>query len=259
MRTVGDTVTPPSCAGQVGPEYTVVIPAFNESESLPELVRRVDAAFRQGFDEPKLYEIIVVDDGSTDDTRDVLARLREEHTCLRAVILRRNAGKSMALMTGFLKSRGARVVTMDADLQDNPEDMPNLLRKLNEGFDLVSGWRQNRQDKSFRKIGSKIFNSAVAKTTGLKLHDLNCGFKLYRQEMVKALCVYGQYHRYIPLQAHLMGFRVSEEKIGNTQRKHGKSKYKAFRYQGLFDLLSILFTYKYGSVSYTHLTLPTKA
>ncbi len=225
--------------------YSVIVPVFCEQDSLVELANRVAETFN-GMGESKSFELLIVNDGSTDQTAKIISELEQERDYVRSVTLRRNCGKSMALMAGFENAEGELIFTMDGDLQDNPEDMPNLLRKLSDGFDMVSGWRQNRQDQSIRKIGSKLFNVAVMKTTGLKLHDLNCGFKLYRQEMVKALCVYGQYHRYIPLQAHLMGFRVSEEKVGNTQRKHGKSKYKAFRYQGLFDLLSILFTYKYG-------------
>ncbi|MBT3628397.1 MAG: glycosyltransferase family 2 protein [Rhodospirillaceae bacterium] len=226
-------------------KFTVIAPVFCEEESLGELADRVAATFAT-MGEADSFELLIVDDGSTDGTAAVIGALESERPYVRSVTLRRNCGKSMALMAGFENAAGELIFTMDGDLQDNPEDMPELLKKLEEGFDMVNGWRQRRQDQSVRKLGSRLFNFAVVRTTGLKLHDLNCGFKLYRREVVEALCVYGQYHRYIPLQAHLMGFRVSEAKIGNSARKYGKSKYRSFRYQGLFDLLSILFTYKYG-------------
>ena len=226
-------------------KYTVIAPVYCEEESLAELADRVAATFAK-MGEEGAFELLIVDDGSTDGTADVIRQLKSGRPYLRAVTLRRNCGKSMALMAGFENAEGELIFTMDGDLQDNPEDMPRLLKKLDEGFDMVSGWRLRRQDQIIRKLGSRLFNRAVVWTTGLKLHDLNCGFKLYRKEVVKVLCVFGQYHRYIPLQAHLTGFRVSEVKIGNSRRKYGKSKYRSFRYQGLFDLLSILFTYKYG-------------
>jgi glycosyltransferase involved in cell wall biosynthesis len=227
------------------PKYTVIAPVYCEEESLVELADRVAATFGE-MGESGNFELLIVDDGSTDGTPGVIRELEAARNYVRSVTLRRNCGKSMALMAGFEHARGELVFTMDGDLQDNPEDMPALLEKLEEGFDLVTGWRQRRQDKTVRKLGSRLFNRTVARTTGLSLHDLNCGFKLYRREVVEALVVFGQYHRYIPLQAHLIGYRVAEAKIGNSARKYGKSKYRSFRYQGAFDLLSILFTYKYG-------------
>lgn len=226
-------------------KYTVIAPVYCEEESLVELADRVVATFAE-MGESDSFELLLVDDGSTDGTARVIHQLEEARPYIRSVTLRRNCGKSMALMAGFEHAAGSFVFTMDGDLQDNPEDMPALLNKLGEGFDMVTGWRQRRQDQIVRRLGSRLFNWVVARTTGLRLHDLNCGFKLYRQEVIKSLVVFGQYHRYIPLQAHLIGYRVSEAKIGNSARKYGKSKYRAFRYQGAFDLLSILFTYKYG-------------
>lgn len=228
------------------PEFSVVIPAFNEASSIPELVKRIDAVFTGGFSERRSYEIIVVDDGSKDDTRDVVREYGKKYHTLRIIVLRRNVGKSMALMTGFLKSRGKFVVTLDADLQDCPEDIPGLVEKIEEGYDLVSGKRSKRQDSLIRRIGSFFYNYTVRKLTGLEINDLNCGFKIYRREVVEALAIYGQFHRYIPLIAFQAGFKVTEAPVQNMPRKHGTSKFSTFRYQGLFDLMSIIFTYRYN-------------
>lgn len=226
-------------------EFSFVIPAFNEEQSLDELVRRISEVVRSNWPGSP-FEIVFVDDGSTDSTWRVINRLREAHPLITGIRMRRNFGKSLALMAGFKKATGRFVVTMDADLQDNPEDLPTLIKKLNEGYDLVGGWRQNRQDTFIRKIGSRLVNFFTYKVSGLKARDLNCGFKVYRGEIIKKLFIYGQLHRFIPLQAHLMGFRVAEAPIANSERKYGESKYRAFRYQGLFDLMSLLFTFKYA-------------
>ena len=225
--------------------YAVVIPVFNEAESLVELCDRIDAVF-SGFEGVQQFEVLFVDDGSTDATPETLARLAEERAYVRFLTFRRNSGKSLALMAGFQDVDSDIVITMDGDLQDNPEDIPTLVAKLDEGFDLVTGWRHQRKDQAVRKFGSWLFNVTVARATGLKLHDLNCGFKAYRREVVASLCLYGEYHRYIPVQVHLTGFQVTEAPVTNSPRKHGVSKYPTFRYQGFFDLLSLLFIHKYG-------------
>lgn len=226
-------------------EYTVVVPVYCEAESIVELADRVGQTFA-AIGKSNAVEILYVDDGSTDTTPDVLAELSACREAVRYVRLRRNCGKSLALMAGFRAARGEIVITMDGDLQDNPEDIPALLAKLDEGYDVVSGWRVRRQDQSLRKLGSRLYNNTVRRATGLDLHDMNCGFKAYRRRAIEVLCVYGQYHRYIPLQAHLAGFRVGETPVGNSERKYGASKFPTFRYQGLFDLLSMLFTHKYA-------------
>jgi glycosyltransferase involved in cell wall biosynthesis len=222
-----------------------VIPVFNEAENLPELCDRIEALFK-AFDAGSSFEILFVDDGSTDNTPQILDRLEVEHPHIRIVQFLRNSGKSLALMAGFMNVSADVVITMDGDLQDNPEEIPLLVAKLDEGFDLVTGWRQGRQDRNVRKIGSKLFNYTVRKTTGLQLHDLNCGFKAYRRELVASICLFGDYHRYIPVQAHLDGFQVAEIPVSNSARRHGVSKYRTFRYQGFFDLLSLLFVQKYS-------------
>lgn len=219
---------------------SVIVPAFNEAESLSELLPRLDAVLTA-----VPHEIIIVDDGSTDGTADFLRQAVKDNAGLRIFILRRNLGKSMALAVGFENARNPIVVTLDADLQDRPEDIPALVQKLNEGYDLVSGQRGRRHDGLLRKFVSWLFNRVVSRLTGLEFKDLNCGLKAYRSEVVKTVPVYGQFHRYIPLLAHMAGFKVTEQAVTNEPRKYGVSKYKTFRYEGIWDLFSILFTYNY--------------
>jgi len=219
---------------------SIIIPAFNEAESLAELLPRLGGVLTD-----VAHEIIIVDDGSTDGTADFLCTAARENTALKILILRRNLGKSMALAVGFENARYPVVVTLDADLQDRPEDIPTLIEKLDDGFDLVSGQRDQRHDGVLRKSVSWLFNRVVSRLTGLKFKDLNCGLKAYRSEVVKTVPVYGQFHRYIPLLAHMAGFKVTEAPVTNEPRKYGVSKYRTFRYEGIWDLFSILFTYNY--------------
>ncbi len=225
-------------------EYTVIVPVYNEEKSLVELCDRVYKTF-EVMGKSKDFEILFVNDGSRDLSKEILKKLCIEKTYVKSLFLRRNNGKALALMAGFLYSKNNIVITIDGDLQDKPEDIPIMIEKLNEGYDLVTGWKQKRQDSLVRVLGSRLFNLVVSYFGGLKLHDFNCGFKIYRAEVVKKILVYGQYHRFIPLLAHFMGFKVTELPISHCKRKHGGSKYSVFRYQGLFDLLSILFMYKY--------------
>jgi glycosyltransferase involved in cell wall biosynthesis len=234
-------VDPPNEA----PAVSVVIAALNEAESLPELIERIEAVFQSGFDGPRSFEVIVVDDGSSDGSRALLRGLAVGRPHLRPIFLRRNVGKSMALTSGFQKARGAYVVTLDADLQDNPEDIPALIEVLERGDDVIAGRREKRQDTWSRKLGSWVFNRTVRSMTGLDIQDLNCGFKAYRLEVVKSIAVYGQFHRYIPLLAYFAGFTVAECPVRNSPRKHGVSRYPTIRYRGLFDLFTILFVHKY--------------
>ena len=219
---------------------SVIVPAFNEADSLVELLPRLRKVL-VGV----VHELIIVDDGSTDGTVQSVREVAKKGLALKVLILRRNMGKSMALAVGFENALHPIVVTLDADLQDRPEDIPALIGKLNEGYDLVSGQRAQRHDGLLRKSVSWIFNSLVSRLTGLKFKDLNCGLKAYRSEVVKTVPIYGQFHRYIPLLAHMAGFKVTEEVVTNEARKYGESKYKTFRYGGIWDLFSILFTYNY--------------
>jgi glycosyltransferase involved in cell wall biosynthesis len=228
-----------------GVAYSVLIPVYCEADSIVPLCDRIACTFAS-LAANKKFEIVFVDDGSTDDTASVLRRLMQERPYLRVVTLRRNVGKSLALAAGVRYVRGKITITMDGDLQDNPEDIPGLLTVLDRGYDMVNGWRTRRQDTLVRKIGSRIYNETVRRVSGLQLRDMNCGMKAYRTEVGKVLSLYGQYHRYIPLQAHLAGFKVTEAPVRNSPRKFGTSKFRTFRYEGLFDLMSLLFLHRYG-------------
>jgi glycosyltransferase involved in cell wall biosynthesis len=226
-------------------KLSVVVPAFNEEKSLLELCNRIEKmAEDNGIGD--CVELIVVDDGSTDKTPEILQEMALDNENFRPVRLRRNSGKSLALMAGFRQARGDYVVMIDADLQDRPEDIGTLLHKLAKGYDVVTGWRQNRRDTGRRKFVSSLFNFAVQRFTGLALHDSNCGLKAFRREVVEHLCIYGHHHRYLPLHAHFAGFKVTEAIVTNDTRKFGESKYRTLRYEGIFDLMTIIFNHKYG-------------
>jgi glycosyltransferase involved in cell wall biosynthesis len=221
-----------------------VVPLLNEEESLEALH---EAVTRSVESLPYGYEIIFVDDGSTDDSPAVLAGLHEqdrEH--VRVIQFRRNFGKTAAMTAGFARARGQIIVTLDADLQDDPGELPKLLAKLDEGYDLVVAWRANRQDSIAKTWPSRLANTTVSAMTGVKLHDLNCGFKVYRREVVKDLKLYGELHRYVPVLAHWKGYRVAEVPVTHHPRQFGQSKYGAGRLaRGYIDFLSVLFLTTY--------------
>jgi glycosyltransferase involved in cell wall biosynthesis len=224
---------------------TVLIPVFNETDSLVELVERIIRVFEKNL---KDYDIKIqfVNDGSTDDTELIIAQLEKKYSFISSINFRINVGKSLALMAGFKNHKTKYVITIDGDLQDNPEDIPLILNELELGYDLVNGWRENRKDTVVRKLGSKIYNKTLQWISGCKLHDMNCGFKGYSTVLTNNILIYGQYHRFIPVIAKNMGFKISEVKVKNSERKYGNSKYKAFRYEGFFDLMSLLFVKNYG-------------
>jgi len=226
-------------------DLSIVIPAYNEHESLPELIEKIT----QSLKPHKLaYEIIVIDDGSKDDTLKVLRSLKEKYAPLRVLSFRKNYGKSPALSVGFREARGKSVVTMDADLQDDPAEIPNLLAKLDEGFDMVSGWKKRRHDPLSKVIPSKIFNLVTSVFSGIRIHDFNCGLKAYRQQVVKSINVYGELHRFIPVLAHWHGFKVSEIAVQHHPRLYGKTKFGMARFfNGFFDLLTVLFLTRFKS------------
>jgi glycosyltransferase involved in cell wall biosynthesis len=221
------------------PQLSVVVPAYNEAESLPELHRELTAALETlGH----TWEIVYVDDGSRDGSDEVLARLAAGDPRVRGVALRRNFGKSAALATGFRLARGEWIATIDADLQDDPAELPKLIAALEAGQDLVSGWKQNRQDPITKTVPSRFFNAVTSAVAGLKLHDYNCGFKLYRREVTEAIEVYGELHRFMPALAHWRGFRVGEVPVRHRARRFGRSKFGAARFvNGFLDLLAASF------------------
>jgi glycosyltransferase involved in cell wall biosynthesis len=222
---------------------SVVVPLFNEERSLEPLYREISDALDAHGEE---FEVIFVDDGSSDGSLTVLERLHEETANVVVVHLRRNFGKSAALQAGFLEARGDTIVTMDADLQDDPAEIPKLLAKLDEGFDLVSGWKVHRNDPWTRRIFSRLFNWSTAVVSGVRLHDVNCGLKAYRAEVVQGMRIYGELHRFIPILASYRGFRVAELPVNHRARQHGRSRYGPERYlRGFFDLLSVTFMGRY--------------
>ena len=192
------------------------------------------------------WEAVFVDDGSTDASFAALTRVHAENGNVKIVRLRRNFGKAAALAAGFRHAAGDVVVTIDADLQDDPAEIPRLLAKLDEGFDLVSGWKAERRDPLSRRLLSRIFNSVVGRVSGLRLHDLNCGLKAYRADVVRTLRIYGELHRFLPVLAHDRGYRVAELPVNHRRRRHGKSRYGVERYlRGLLDFLTVWFMGRY--------------
>jgi glycosyltransferase involved in cell wall biosynthesis len=223
----------------------VVVPALDEADSLPELTRRVgEVAGGLGLD----WELIVVDDGSTDATWTVVEELHAADARIGGIRFARNYGKAAALAAGFQAARGERIITMDADLQDDPAEIPALLACIDEGWDLVSGWKQDRKDSWVKNNTSKIFNWATGAMCGLKLHDFNCGLKAYRREVTQRLRLYGEMHRYVPALAHLDGYRVTELPVRHHKRQFGTTKYGWSRFlNGFLDLLTVSFLHARGT------------
>lgn len=220
---------------------SVVVPICNEEESLDELHRQLDAVFADGALGP--VEFLFVDDGSKDGSWAVVSNLAQRDPRVRAIRFRRNFGKASALTAGFQAARGTRVFTLDADLQDDPAEIPNFLRRLDEGgFDVVSGWKKTRHDPWHKVYPSRVFNWMVSGLTGCVLHDHNCGFKVYRGEVLREVGIYGELHRFVPALAHAKGFKVGEMEVHHRPRIHGSSKYGVARFaKGFLDLLTVVF------------------
>ncbi len=228
-------------------DVSVIIPLLNEAESLPELMKWIDEVLNKN----KIsYEVLMIDDGSTDNSWDVITKLKNEFPTLRGTKFKRNFGKSAALHTGFQKVTGDVVITMDADLQDSPEEIPEMLSMIrNEKYDLVSGWKKKRHDPVFSKnLPSKFYNWTVRRMSGIKLHDFNCGLKAYHSKVVKSIEIYGEMHRYIPVLAKWAGFKkIGEKVVQHQERKYGVTKFGMERFmRGPLDLLSVMFISKYG-------------
>ncbi len=230
-------------AGSAAPHISLVIPGINEGESLGELA----AGIAQSLDGKHTYEIIFVDDGSTDDSWKVISNLHAKDARIRGYRLRKNFGKAMALAVGFENARGEIIITMDADLQDDPADLHAFLAKIEDGSDVVVGWKVERLDPTNRLVLSRIFNGTVRRATGVKLHDMNCGFKAYRREVLRTIPLYGDLFRFIPAFAAWQGFLVAEVPIKHHVRKYGTSRYGLERIlRGFFDLLSVIFLTRYS-------------
>ena len=222
---------------------SIVIPLLDEEPNLRELYEKVRAVL-DGLDSTS--EVIFVDDGSRDGSFEIIEALCREDERIRGVQFRKNYGKAAALSVGFREASGDVVITMDADLQDDPEEIPHLLAKIAQGYDLVSGWKFERQDPLSKRIPSKLFNKVTAWMSGVKIHDFNCGLKAYRREVTQDIPVYGQLHRYLPVLARQQGYRIGEIKVRHHPRKHGKTKYGAGRFlYGFLDLLTVLLLTRY--------------
>jgi len=227
-------------------DISIVVPLYNEEESLFELINWIEKVMREN---KFSYEVILIDDGSSDNSWRLIEELSTVHKNIRAIKFRRNYGKSAALYCGFEIALGDVVITMDADLQDSPDEIPELFKMVKEqNFDLVSGWKKKRYDPITKTIPSKLYNWTVRKTTGIKLHDMNCGLKAYQSQVIKSIEVYGEMHRYIPVLAKEAGFRkIGEKEVVHRERKYGSTKFGLERFiNGFLDLLSIQFISKFG-------------
>jgi len=227
-------------------DISVIIPLFNEDESLPELTAWIERVMNENN---YSYEILFIDDGSTDKSWQVIENLQQQYTAVKGIRFRRNYGKSAALNVGFQESKGRVVITMDADMQDSPDEIPMLYTLIeNEGYDLVSGWKKKRFDPISKTIPTKLFNWATRKMSGLELHDFNCGLKSYRNDVVKNIEVYNEMHRYIPVLAKWAGFyKITEKEVQHRARKYGTTKFGLERFvNGFLDLLTIFFVSKFG-------------
>ncbi len=226
-------------------DLSIVIPCYNEEESIQILFEKI----KENVQKLKLsYEVIFVDDGSTDQSQIRQIELYQKYPDnIKLIQFRKNSGKAAALAAGFREAEGKLIITMDADLQDDPAEIKNLIAKINEGYDLVSGWKKKRHDPISKTLPSKIFNFVVSKLSGIKIHDFNCGLKIYRREVVETLVVYGEMHRYLPVLAHWQGFKISEIPVQHHPRQYGKSKYGFARFvKGFLDLLTVLFLNRYA-------------
>ena len=225
------------------PFVSVVVPLYNEEESLRELAHAIVGTIKEM---KKEYEIIFVDDGSNDGSFDVLKDLHAGDRRIKAIRFRRNFGKSAALSVGFREASGEYIITMDADLQDDPKEIPDLIAAMGNSYDLVSGWKKKRHDPLSKRLPSRFFNYVTGVMTGIPIHDFNCGLKAYRNHVVKSLSVHGELHRFIPVLAHWAGYRVTEKVVQHHPRKFGKTKFGVSRFfNGFLDLLTVLFTTRY--------------
>jgi glycosyltransferase involved in cell wall biosynthesis len=225
-------------------DISVVIPAYNEADSLPELIKQINQVLKTL---KKPFDVFVIDDGSNDETLSTLKDLRQKYSWLKYISFRRNYGKSAALSEAFKISTGKYIVTMDADLQDDPKEIPIMIKILEDNdYDMVSGWKKERHDPLSKTIPSRFFNFCTSRITGIRIHDFNCGLKVYKNDVIKNMKVYGELHRFLPVLANRNGFRVGEHIVQHHPRKYGKTKFGISRFfNGFFDLLTVLFITRY--------------
>jgi glycosyltransferase involved in cell wall biosynthesis len=223
---------------------SIIVPSYNEEKNIPLLYIKLKKVLDSL---KKEYEVLFIDDGSKDNTVNEIIKLNKKDKRVKLIQFQRNFGKAAALSAGFIEASGTIVFTMDADLQDDPKEIPKFIEKINQGYDMVSGWKYIRKDPVTKTLPSKFFNWLTSITTGVKVHDSNCGFKAYRNEVVKNISVYGELHRYIPAIAHWKGYKVGEVKVEHHARKFGKSKYGVERLmKGFFDLITVKFLTRYA-------------
>ena len=227
---------------------SLIVPVYNEEASLQKLFSEMLKSI-ENLEKKNLisgYEILMIDDGSTDDSEKIILKAAAKNQAIKLVSLRRNFGKSRALQIGFEYAKGDIIITLDADLQDDPKEFERFIRKINDGFDLVSGWKKKRLDPMEKRLPSKFFNFITSLFSGVSLHDFNCGFKAYRREVIKNINVYGEFHRYIPVLAKKYGFKITEISVLHHKRQYGVSKFGFERYlRGFFDAFSVLFLQRY--------------
>ena len=223
-------------------DLSIIIPVYNEEESILELYNEIYHIVKSKYK----YEIIFINDGSNDSSKEIIQKIIKNNKYVKLIDFFCNRGKAEALNVGFLQSKGKLVITLDADLQDDPNEIPNLVNKINEGFDLVSGWKKKRKDPLSKTIPSKFFNFIVRLFSGIRIHDFNCGLKVYKYKTVKSISLYGGMHRFIPVLVKNKGFKVSEIEVNHRERKYGITKYGSSRlFHGLYDFITLLFIEKY--------------
>lgn len=225
-------------------KLSIIVPLYNEEESIPQLVEEIRDAVKKLSLE---YELIFIDDGSKDGSFKQIISLASSDSQIKCLRFRRNYGKAAALSEGFKEAGGELVITMDSDLQDDPSEIGALIDKINEGFDVVSGWKKSRKDPWSKKLPSKLFNLVTGIMSGIRIHDFNCGLKIYKADVIKTISVYGEMHRYIPVLAKLAGFSVTEVVVNHRARLYGKTKFGTGRFlKGFFDLVTVIFLGKYN-------------
>ena len=226
---------------------SIIVPLFNEAPNLAELHNRIQNTLSDFLPQEKKYEVVFIDDGSNDNSFEILKSLHRKSQCVKVLKLRKRFGKTAALAGGFLEAKGDIIVTIDADLQNDPADIPKLVEKIDQGYDVVSGWRKERKDGFIKVFLSRIYNAVTSLFSGIQIHDFNCGLKAYKKQVLDEIEIYGTLHRYIPVIAHWKGFRIGEVEVKHNRRLYGKSKYGIARiFEGFWDLATVTFFLRFN-------------